>query len=222
MNTNQYSDVDKEIKSELMQYAVTQYGGVYEEVFYETAVDATQRYVLCLKDSQGRVFNVYEEGKSGERTDNYKNSIVDDKMQKHLSERLNIEIKDASFSVMTVMNINVDVDTLEAMSLQECLERFELYSLIFACHFEGEKGSIYNQAEAILDVYRQLGEIKTETIDFNVVVTSGDASDVMDTLQNMRYRYSGSWYTCENVQEYISKANPQLITIDDIKALVKE
>ena len=39
MNTNQYSDVDKEIKSELMQYAVTQYGGVYEEVFYETAAE---------------------------------------------------------------------------------------------------------------------------------------------------------------------------------------
>ena len=222
MNTNQYSDVDKKIKSELMQYAVTQYGGAYEEVFYETASDATQNYVLCLKDGQGRIFNVYEQGKTGKRTDDYKNCIVDVKMREYLSSYLDLDIEGASISVMAVMNVNVDVDKVESMSLSECIEQFGLYSLVFVCHFDEKAGTITANGEALVDAYQKLCELDTDTVDFNVVVTSGDSSSVFNILQNMRHKYSGSWYSCEGVKEYISEANPKLDTLEDLNALVKE
>ena len=89
---------------------------------------------------------------------------------------------------MAVMNIDVEVDTLENMSLEECIERFGLYSLVFVYHMEGNKGSISNQGDHLLDIYHKLRALKTNTVDFNVVVSSGDASDVSDILQNMRHR----------------------------------
>ena len=222
MNTNQYSDVDKEIKSELMQYAVTQYGGTYEEVFYETAADATQNYVLCLKDEQGRVFNVYEQGKTGKRTDDYKNCIVDAKLCEYLTTYLDINIDGASISSMAIMNINVDVEKLESMTINECIEQFGLYSLVFVCHFDGNAGSISANGEALLNAYQKLCNLNTETVDFNVVVTSGGSSDVTSVLQNMRHKYSGGWYSCAGVKEYISEANPKLDTLEDLNSLVKE
>lgn len=222
MNTNQNNDVDREIKSALMQYAVAQYGGEYEEVYYETAVDATQNYVLCLKDEQGRIFNVYEQGKTGKRTDDYKNCIVDAKMREYLSSYLDLDIQGASISAMAVMNINVDVDKLESMSLSECIEQFGLYSLVFVCHFDEKAGSISDNGEALVKAYQKLRDLETETVDFNVVVTSGGSSNVSGILQNMRYKYSGSWYSCEGVKEYISEANPELDTLEDLNTLVKE
>ena len=222
MNRNQYSDVDNKIKSELMQYAVTKYGGVYEEVFYETAADATQNYVLCLKDEQGRTFNVYEQGKTGKRIDDYKNCIVDVKMREYLTSYLGLDIEGASISVMAVMNIKVDVNKLESMSLSECVEQFGLYSLVFVCHFDERAGSISTNGEALVNAYQKLCDLDTETVDFNVVVTSGESSDVISILQNMRHKYSGSWYNCEGVNEYISEANPKLDTLEDLNALVKE
>lgn len=222
MNTNQYSDVDKEIKSELMQYAVTQYGGIYEELFYETAADATQNYVLCLKDEQGRVFNVYEQGKTGKRTDDYKNCIVDSKITEYLSSYLDLDIQGISISAMAVMNIDVDVDKLESMSLTECIEQFGLYSLVFVCHFDEKNGSISTNGETLVNAYQKLRELDTDTVDFNVVVTSGESSDVTSVLQNMRHMYSGSWYSCESVKEYISEVNPKLDTLEDLDSLVKE
>lgn len=222
MKINQYSDVDKEIKSELMQYAVTQYSGVYEEVFYETAADATQNYVLCLKDEQGRVFNVYEQGKTGKRTDDYKNCIVDVKMSEYLMSYLGLDIDSASISVIAIMNIDVDVEKVESMTLDECIEQFGLYSLVFVCHFDEKSGSISSNGEALVNAYQKLRELDTDTVDFNVVVTSGESSDVTSVLQNMRHKYSGSWYSCESVKEYISEANPKLDTLEDLNSLVKE
>ena len=222
MNKNRYNDIDKAIRSQLMQYATEKYGGEYEEIFYETAADATQNYVLCLRDSKGRVFNVYEHAKTGKQTDDYIDSIIDNKMREYLLGYLDINITNSAIGAMAVMNVDVDIDVLENMSLEECMDRFGLYSLVFVYHIEGEKGSIYDQGEYLVEIYHKLRNLKTDTIDFNVVVTSGDASGVMDTLQNMRYKYSGNWYSCSGVQEYISAANPQLDTHEDLKCLVKE
>ncbi|MBQ1187067.1 MAG: hypothetical protein IIX54_05215 [Clostridia bacterium] len=220
MNTNEYSNVDNDIKTELMEYAVEQYGGTYQEVFYETAADATQNYVLCLKDEKGRIFNVFEDGESGRRTDDYKDCIVDSKMKAYLSNYLGLE--EAAIGVMAIMNIDIDVAELETMSAEECINKFGLYSLIFAYKFEGNKGSIANKGQEVVDIYTKLSGINTSTIDFNVVATSENAPSVDEVFENMRHRYSGSWYSCEGVQEYISTANPQLTTLDDLKSLVKE
>ena len=222
MNTNQNKDIDREIRSELMRYAVAQYGGEYEVVFYQTAVDATQSYVLCLRDKDGYIFNVYEHAETGNKIDDYKNCIVDKKMNEHLMKFLEIDEKDTSIASMAVMNISEDVDVLKNMTLEECVDKHTLFSLIFAYHFEGEKGSIISKADVLLDIYNKLCTINTDTIDFNVVVTSGDASEVVNVLNNMRYGYSGCWYSRANVMEYISEANPTLNTLDDLKAIVKE
>jgi len=222
MNTNHYSEADQTIRSELMQYAVYQYGGVFEEVYYETAADATQNYVLCLKDTQGRIFNVYENAENGIRTDDYKDSIVDAKMRSYLEDAL---IKDGlcgKIGVMAVMNVDSEINVLEVMSIQECVEQYGLYSLIFVYHIDGEKGSIKENAEKILSLYRKLQKIDTETIDFNVVVTSGEATKVEGVRTNMRHRYSGSWYAYEEVQEYISVVNPVIADVNALAALIEE
>lgn len=222
MNNNKLSRIDQQIKTELMQYAVTRYGREFEEVFYETAIDATQSYVLCLTDMQGRVFNVYEHAETGARTDDYKNSIADHKMRDFLKDYLGLDILGGEIGVMAVMHLPVELEVLEKMSAQECIDQFGLYSLIFVYQFDGEKGSIEKNSEKILEIYQKLQKINADTIDFNVVVTSGDATAVQNTRVNMRYRYSGNWYSYDCVQEYISDANPKLTDVTDIVALVKE
>ena len=88
-----HGGADAGVKSELMQYVMKKYGGEYDEIFYETAADATQSYVLCLKDKGGYIFNVYEHAGTGKITDDYKDSVVDDKLHDYLLEYLFEEIE---------------------------------------------------------------------------------------------------------------------------------
>lgn len=222
MNNNRYSKVDNEIRAELMQYAVEKYGCKFEEVFYETAADATQNYVLCLRDEKGRVFNVYEDGKTGDRTDDYKNSIVNQKVYDYLKNYLSAECAAGEIAVKAIMNIAAEVDELEKMTAQECVDRFGLYSLVFVYHIDGAKGSIEANSVQIIEAYHKLRKFTGSSIDFNVVVTSGDAKNVKNVRMNMLHRYSRSWYVYEEVQEYIACGNPKLTDTESVLALIKE
>ena len=222
METKQFSEIDNKIRGELMEYATEKYGRTFEEVFYETAVDATHSYTRCLKDSRGRIFNVYQGGESGRRTDDYENCIVDYKVKEYLSELIGEDMGSGSIGVMAVMNITEEIDALENMSAEECIRRFGLYSLIFVYHMEGERGTIAENRNAVLEIYKKLSTLDTSTIDFNVVVTSGDPSRVAGVLENMRLKYSGSWYSYETVAEYISRVNPGLTPVYDVESMVEE
>lgn len=222
MNTNKYSKEDMEIKARLMQYAVDKYGGEYTEIYYQRAVDSTRSHTLCLEDKKGRIFNVYEEFNPEYRYDDYLECIVDDKLKDYLLDSLSDELSKDSIGILSVSYVFDDLQRIEEMSLKECMEEFNLSKLIFVYHFEGEKGSIVENCDTLLKVYQKLRDMNFRNIVFNVVVTSGDSSEVNSVLQNMRYEYTGSWYSCENVQEYISKSNPNLQTSEDLKCLVKE
>lgn len=222
MNTNKYSKEDMEIKARLMQYAEEKYGGSYQEVSYRTAADYTRSYDLCLKDSKGRIFNVSEDASSGFQHDDYLESIVDDKMRKYLLEYLDGMLNEYSISAMTSMDIFIDKESLEEMTINECIDKFGLESLVFVCQFDETKGRIKDRGEDLVKIYQKLREIGSKVINYNVVVTAGDDSEVKNIFKNMRDLYTGCWYTCKNVKEYIADAINPINTVEDLNLLVKE
>ena len=211
-----------ENKERLMAYAVEKYGGDYTEMYYQRAVDRTRSYDLCLKDSKGRLFNVSEDAGSGFQYDDYLESIIDYKMRNYLIEYLGEMVNDFNISAMTSMNVFTDLETLEQMTIEKCIEEFGLSSLIFVCHFDESKGNIEEKSEELVEIYKKLCGIDTNVINFNVVVTTGDNSEVKQVLENMRGLYTCCWYNFKGVQEFISDALTPINSVEDLLSLVKE
>ena len=223
-NGSSYANYQSEqkIKERLMEYAEEKYGGDFTEMSYRRAVDKTRSYDLCLKDSQGRIFNVSEDASSGFHYDDYLECIVDHKMHDYLLEHLDGMSNDFNISIMSSMNVFTDKVTLEKMTIDECIKEFGLSSLIFVCHFDESNGNIAERGKELVDIYRKLCDIGAEVINFNVIVTSGEDSEVKNILTNMRDLYTGCWYTCKNVKEYVSDAFVSIDSVEDLLNLVKE